>query len=88
MEGRKIENVQVSKSLWSLLFKVKSNLECQNITINKESMCDKMDVVSDRCWNKYSKVKSEYFKLWKCQSRLIRYDDASRTNDNVASCSR
>ena len=35
----------------------KSNPECQNIKINKESTCDhKMDVISDEAVHKYSKV--------------------------------
>ena len=44
----------------------KSNPECENITINKESTCDlKMDVVSNDAADKYSKANNMniYFKL-------------------------
>ena len=46
-----------SKQFMKSFIQGKSNPECQNITINKESTCDhKMDVIIDEAVDKYSKI--------------------------------
>ena len=66
----------------------KSNPECQNITIKKQSTCDhKMDVISDEAVDKYSKVND--VNTSNCESVKVQLQDSvgSSTMDDVASCS-
>ena len=66
----------------------KSNPECQNITINKESTCDhKMDAICDEAVDKYSKVND--VRTSNCESVKVHLQDSlgSSTMVDVASVS-
>ena len=66
----------------------KSNSECQNITIHKESTCDdKTDVISDEAVDTYSKVNN--VNTSNCESVKVQLQDSfgSSTMDDVQSLS-